>query len=197
MLRHLHPSGLSFVSTQLQADIYLFNNYIFVNLSGLCLHVLYHWYSLNQIWWKQFFWTTTYISAQMSFLILTDWIPALSPSPAQHGGERGFWDRGAWFYGLCSCQHVYFVFLLMCCNTLPFFVSMWASFCQRTVCTTAAREPKSLTASWETCTVTLEVFYLLTSRKRLPDSYVPDIYITTTTEGIPGKLPVSQTWRLQ
>lgn len=35
------------------------------------------------------------------------------------------------------------------------------------------------------------------SRKRLPDGYVPDIYITTTTEGIPGKLPVSQTWRLQ
>lgn len=55
----------------------------------------------------------------VSFLILlTDRIPAFCPSPAQHGGERGFWDRGAWFYGLFSCL-VYFICAVMCCNTVP------------------------------------------------------------------------------
>lgn len=36
-------------------------------------------------------------------ILLTDWIPTLSPSPPQHDGKRGFWDRGAGFHGLWFC----------------------------------------------------------------------------------------------
>lgn len=63
LLRHLHPSGLSFLSTRLPADL---SNNIFIYSSGLSPHVLYYcWDSYNQIW-RQCLWSITYIRVQKS-----------------------------------------------------------------------------------------------------------------------------------
>lgn len=43
--------------------IYLFNTDVFMNLSVLCLRVLYHW---CQILWEESLWSTTYISSHMT-----------------------------------------------------------------------------------------------------------------------------------
>lgn len=52
--------------------------------------------------------TVYQFSCDIVLILLTDWIPALSPSPARHGGERGFWYRGTWFSGLLSHQSCLF-----------------------------------------------------------------------------------------
>lgn len=71
-----------------------------------------------------------------------DWISALSPSPSQHGRKRGFWDPGAGFYGLWYIIIFFFMFADMLSYSALLHVAP-TSFCQRTDCTTAAREPKS------------------------------------------------------
>lgn len=125
--------------------IYLFNNDIFINLSVLCLHVLYRRY---QILWEEFLWNVTYISAHMSlftFSLQIGFLLSLPRLPSMVEKED-FEIEGLDFMVCVPDSVLIFCFVLMCCNTLSFY-SMWASFCQRTVCTTAAREPKSLTAS--------------------------------------------------
>ncbi len=70
LLRYLHPSG--------PADVYLFQQLNFYLLIWHSPHMLFSG-------WDKY---TVYNSYKL--LILTDWIPPLCPSPAQHGGERGF-----------------------------------------------------------------------------------------------------------
>lgn len=112
LLRHLHPSGLSFISISWYTA-YLSNSCIFIYSSGLSPHVLCYWWDSYR-YGENSFSEAPHISVLIyhCLIFLTDWIPALCPSPAQYGGERGFWDRGAWFYGLCiilsTCLFVFF-----------------------------------------------------------------------------------------
>lgn len=112
-------------------------------------------------------WSRSQTSDQMCFIIPPDWLPAFSPSPAQHAEERGFSDRRPGFYGAFSRRvntiSFVYTFIFFTCASSP--VSLGSSFCRRTDCTSAAREPRSWTISSETCTATFEVTCDLTRKK--------------------------------
>lgn len=98
---------------------------------------------LDLIWWKSVLLERTYLCHYIELqFVPADWISALSPSPSQHGRKRGFWDPGAGFYGLWYIIIFFFMFADMLSYSALLHVAP-ASFCQRTDCTTAAREPKS------------------------------------------------------
>lgn len=137
LLCHLHPSGLSMQPLNFSAKW------------PCCLI----WYAARALAsqccsYHQKNWSRSQTCDQMRLIFPPDWLPALSPSPGQHAGDRGFWDRGPWLYSaFCRrfntvCVFVYTFFIFM---SLP--VSPGSSFCRRTDCTTVARERRSWTVS--------------------------------------------------
>lgn len=101
LLCHLHPPGLS---TQL------------LNFSAkwLCCLIWYPaWALASQCCsYHQKNWRRSQTCDQMHLIFPPDWLPAFSPSPAQHAGERGFWDGGPWFHSeFCRCFNTTWVFV--------------------------------------------------------------------------------------
>lgn len=133
LLRHLHPSGLSMQLLKLPPK-WSWCLIWYPAWAALALQCGSH----HQKNWSR--------PQTLCLIIPPDWLPAFFPSPAQHAGERGFWDRGPGFYG-AYCHH----FNTICLFTPLFFislpVSLGSSFCRRTDCTTAARERRSWTIS--------------------------------------------------
>lgn len=105
LLRHLHPSGLSMQLLKLSAK-------------WSCCLIWYAAWALALQCGSHHLknWSRSQTRDQMCLIIPPDWLPAFSPSPAQHAGERGFWNTGPGFYG-AFCHH----FSTICLFTPSFF----------------------------------------------------------------------------
>lgn len=136
-------------------------------------------------------------SQTLCLIIPPDWLPAFSPSPAQHAGERGFWDRGPGFYG-AFCHHVCTI-----CLFTPFFPYVGVSACVFGV--QFLSEDRLHYRSQRT----KELDHLLgdlhcdirgivwSHTLEICGSVYRIVYTTGANDGTPGILYLRQTWKLQ